>query len=186
MGIRIGVANYASFFQFVEKLRPELPDDVELVILNDLFSELERSVKRIEAENSVDIFVASGGNADYLQHYLKTIPLVKVKVTGFDILNAVKNASAYSRSIAVITHSPIPQLDEIRSTLNVDLRPLVYQTPEELSLILQSLCAEGIRDVIGTALVLEQAKMFDMRGHFIWSLDGVRTALETAISMARQ
>lgn len=186
MGIRIGVANYASFFQFVEKLRPELPDDVELVILNDLFSELERSVKRIEAENSVDIFVASGGNADYLQHYLKTIPLVKVKVTGFDILNAVKNASAYSRSIVVITHSPIPQLDEIRSTLNVDLRPLVYQTPEELSLILQSLCAEGIRDVIGTALVLEQAKMFDMRGHFIWSLDGVRTALETAISMARQ
>ena len=186
MGIRIGVANYASFFQFVEKLRPELPDDVELVILNDLFSELERSVKRIEAENSVDIFVASGGNADYLQHYLKTIPLVKVKVTGFDILNAVKNASAYSRSIAVITHSPIPQLDEIISTLNVYLRPLVYQTPEELSLILQSLCAEGIRDVIGTALVLEQAKMFDMRGHFIWSLDGVRTALETAISMARQ
>lgn len=186
MSIRIGVANYAGFYQFLEKLRPELPADVELVVLNDLFSELEKSVRRIEAEGSVDIFVASGGNADYLRRYLKTIPLVDVKVTGFDILNAVCEASAYSRNIAVITHSPIPQLDHIQDALCVQLRPLVYQTPEELSMLLQSLSAEGIRDVIGTALVLEQAKMMDMRGHFIWSLDGVRTAIGTAIQMARQ
>jgi len=186
MSIRIGVANYAGFYQFLEKLRPELPADVELVVLNDLFSELEKSVRRIEAEGSVDIFVASGGNADYLRRYLKTIPLVNVKVTGFDILNAVCEASAYSRNIAVITHSPIPQLEQIQNALNVQLRPLVYQTPEELSVLLQSLSAEGLRDVIGTALVLEQAKMMDMRGHFIWSLDGVRTAIETAIQMARQ
>ncbi len=185
MSITIGVANYAGFFQFVEKLRPELPPDVELVILNDLFSELESSVKRIEAEGSVDIFVASGGNAEYMQRYLKSIPLVKVKITGFDIMNAVKNAKEFSDNVALITHSPIAQIEDIKSILNVKLRPIVYQTPEDLSVILQSLYAEGIRDVIGTALVLEQAKMFDIRGHFIWSLDGVRTAMETAISMAR-
>ena len=64
MSIKIGFANYAGFFQFIEKLRPELPADVEVVILNDLFSELESSVKRIEAEGSVDVFVASGGMAN--------------------------------------------------------------------------------------------------------------------------
>lgn len=186
MSIRIGVANYAGFYQFLEKLRPELPPDVELIVLNDLFSELEKSVRRIEADGSVDIFVASGGNAEYLQRYLKTIPLVNVTVTGFDILNAACEASAYSRNIAVITHSSIPQLEQFQKVLNVQLRPLVYQTLEELSMILQSLYTEGIRDVIGTALVLEQAKMMDMRGHFIWSLDSVRTAMETAIHMARQ
>lgn len=185
MAITVGVANYAAFFQFVEKLRPELPSDVELVILNDLFSELESSIKRIEAEGSVDIFVASGGNADYLQKYLKSIPLVKVNITGFDIMSAVSSAKEFSDNLAIITHSPIPQLDEVKDVLNVKLKPAVYQTPEELSMLLQSLYAEGIRDVIGTALVLEQAKMFGMRGHFIWSLDSVRTAVETAISMAR-
>lgn len=186
MSIRIGVANYAGFYQFLEKLRPELPPDVELIVLNDLFTELEKSVRRIEADGSVDIFVASGGNAEYLQRYLKTIPLVNVTVTGFDILNAACEASAYSRNIAVITHSPIPQLEQFQKVLNVQLRPLVYQTPEELNMILESLYTEGIRDVIGTALVLEQAKMLDIRGHFIWSLDSVRTAMETAIHMARQ
>lgn len=68
MSIRIGVANYAGFFSFIEKLRPELPKDVELVILNDLFAELKESARRIEAEGKVDVFVASGGNADYLEN----------------------------------------------------------------------------------------------------------------------
>lgn len=185
MSIKIGIANYAGFFSFVEKLRPDLPEDVELVILNDLFSELETSVKRIEAEGSVDVFVASGGNADYLQRYLRSIPLVRVAVTGFDIMNAVKSAKKYSDNIAIITHSPIPHIEELKSILNVDLMPMVYKTPEELSIKLQSLYAEGVRDIIGTALVLEQAKMYNLRGHFIWSLDGVRTAIETAINMAR-
>ncbi len=185
MSIKIGFANYAGFFQFIEKLRPELPGDVEMVILNDLFSELESSVRRIEAENSVDVFVASGGNGEYMQKYLRTIPLVKVKITGFDVMNAVREASQFSKNIAVITHSPIPYIEEMNSILNVDLMPLQYQTPEDLSLILQSLYAGGVRDVIGTALVLEQAKMYDLRGHFIWSLDSVRDAVETAIEMAR-
>ncbi len=185
MSIKIGFANYAGFFQFIEKLRPELPADVEVVILNDLFSELESSVKRIEAEGSVDVFVASGGNGEYMQKYLRTIPLVKVKITGFDLMNAVKEASQFSNNIAVITHSPIPYIEELNSILNVELIPLQYQTPEDLSLILQSLYAGGVRDVIGTALVLEQAKMYDLRGHFIWSLDSVRDAVETAINMAR-
>lgn len=185
MTIKIGFANYAGFFQFIEKLRPELPEDVEVIILNDLFSELESSVRRIEAEGSVDVFVASGGNSEYMQRYLKTIPMVKVKITGFDLMNAIREASQFSTNIAVITHSPIPYIEELKSVLRVELMPLQYQTPEDLSLILQSLYAGGIRDVIGTALVLEQAKMYDLRGHFIWSLDSVRDAVSTAIDMAR-
>ena len=185
MNIRIGLANYAGFLQFIERLRPELPDDVEFVILNDLFSELESSVKKIEADGSVDIFVASGGNADYLQKYLRNIPLVKVQLTGFDILNAIKSAGEFSSDMAIITHSPIHQLDTLKDIINVRLMPLIYQSPEELNIILQSLCAEGIRDVIGTALVLEQAKLYGIRGHFIWSLDSIKAAIDSAISMAR-
>ena len=33
-----------------------LPSDVELVVLNDLFSELESTIRRIEANRSVDVF----------------------------------------------------------------------------------------------------------------------------------
>lgn len=185
MSIRIGVANYAGFFSFIEKLRPELPKDVELVILNDLFSELQESARRIEAEDRVDVFVASGGNADHLERYLKKIPLVRVKHTGFGLMEAIKEAGGYSDNIAVITHTPLPNIDNLVDIFKVRIKALTYETTEELSMILQSLYAEGVRDVIGTALVLEMARMYDMRGHFIWHISAVREAMEKAIDMAR-
>ena len=85
MSIRIGIANYGMFSRFIETVEQELPEDVELVVLNDLFDELEPSVRKIESSRSVDVFVGSGGNADFLERYLKNIPLVRIKVTGFDV-----------------------------------------------------------------------------------------------------
>lgn len=167
MSIRIGIASYGGFFKFIEAIRPELPKDVELVILNDLFSELKESVKRIEAEGRVDVFVSAGGNADHLERYLTSIPLVRVNYNSFGLLEAIKEASVYSDNMAVITHTPIPNIDGLLDVFKVNIKPLVYDTTEELSMILQSLYAEGVRDVIGTALVLEMARMYDMRGHFI-------------------
>lgn len=186
MRIRVGIANYGQFSQFIEKLQPDIPEDVELVILNDLFAELEATIRRIEAEGSVDIFVGSGGNAEYLEKYLSDIPLVKVKVTGFDIMHALTDAKFFSDHVAIITYNhPLAQLAEVKDILNIETKELVYSSQDEVDYILQSLYGEGIRDVIGSAYVLERAKLYNMRGHFIWSLDGVRTALETAISMAR-
>ena len=185
MSIRIGIASYGGFFKFIEAIRPELPKDVELVILNDLFSELKESVKRIEAEGRVDVFVSAGGNADHLERYLTSIPLVRVNYNSFGLLEAIKEASVYSDNMAVITHTPIPNIDGLLDVFKVNIKPLVYDTTEELSMILQSLYAEGVRDVIGTALVLEMARMYDMRGHFIWNTAAVREAMERAVSMAR-
>ena len=93
MSIRIGIASYGGFFKFIEAIRPELPKDVELVILNDLFSELKESVKRIEAEGRVDVFVSAGGNADHLERYLTSIPLVRVNYNSFGLLEAIKEAN---------------------------------------------------------------------------------------------
>ncbi len=185
MAIRIGINSYAAFVQFIERIRPELPNDVELVVTDGLFSELERSVKRFEAEGSVDVFVSAGANADYMEKYLRTIPLVRIQVTGFDILEAVKAAQLFSDRAAVITRHSLPQLKDLNDLLQIDLRCLEYQDTEDLNLQLQALYAEGIRDVIGSSFVLDQAKLFNMRGHFIYSLDSVRTAVHRAIEMAR-
>ena len=186
MKIMVGIANYGLFSQFIEKIEPELPDDVELVILNDLFSELEDSIRKIESDNSVDVFVGSGGNAEYLEKYLSDIPLVKVEVTGFDIINALKEAKVFSNHTAVITYkTPVDQLEQVKEIFNIKVQEFVYSDKEEVDYILQSLYREGERDVIGSSYVLERAKLFGMRGHYIWSLEGVRSAINIAISLAR-
>lgn len=185
MNIRIGINSYAGFIQFIERIRPELPADVELVITNDLFHELERSVKRLEAEGSVDAFVSAGANADYMEKYLKNTPLIRIPVTGFDVLAAVNSAVSFASRVAVITRHELPALNEVRSLFNVELRCLQYSGTEDLNALLTALYAEGIRDVIGSSFVIDQANLFNMRGHFIYSLESVRSAIMTAISVAR-
>lgn len=186
MNIRIGVANYGQFSKFIEQIEKTLPEDVELVVLNDLFSELETSIRKIEANRSVDVFVGSGGNADFLEKYLQDIPLVRVKVTGFDLLNALREVQLFSGHAAIITHrTPLRQLDAIREVLNMRLETATYTQQEDIDDILRAMFAQGIRDVIGSAFVLERASLMGMRGHFIWSLDGIQEAFETAIALAR-
>lgn len=186
MGIRIGVANYGLFSKFIEQIEQTLPKDVELVILNDLFSELETSIRKIEANRSVDVFVGSGGNGDFLEKYLKEIPLVRVQVTGFDLLNALQDVRQLSDSAAIITRRiPLRQLDQVKGVLNVHLETATYTQAKDVDDILRILFAQGIRDVIGAAYVLERASLMGMRGHFIYSIDGIREAFERAIALAR-
>lgn len=186
MSIRIGIANYGQFSKFIEQIEKQIPKDVELVVLNDLFSELEGSIRKIESNHSVDVFVGSGGNADFLENYLKHIPLVRVKVTGFDLLNALRDVKLFSNHAAVITRRmPLPYLDGIRDVLNVQLKSAVYTQKDDVDDILRTLFAQGIRDVIGSAYVLERASLMGMRGHFIWSIDGIIEAVQTAIALAR-
>ncbi len=186
MKIRIGITNYGQYSKFIEQIEKTLPEDIELVVLNDLFSELESSIRRIEARRSVDVFVGSGGNADFLEKYLKDIPMVRVKVTGFDLLNALKEVRMFSDHAAIITRrTPLSQLEEVRELLNVQVETATYNRQEDIDDILCAMFAQGIRDVIGSAFVLERASLMGMRGHFIWSLDGIKEAIGTAIALAR-
>lgn len=189
MKIKVGIANYGQFAGFIEKIQPDLPEDVELVVLNDLFSELKESIHRIEQERSVDIFVGSGGNAEFLQQYLTEIPLVKVEVTGFDILNALKDVHFFSDHAAIVVFRSyevsLKQFDALKEVCGMDVCTSVYSEKDEVDYILQAYRREGIRDVIGSAYVLERARLYDMRGHFLWSLDGVRSAIMHAVTIAR-
>lgn len=186
MSIRIGMASYGQYSKFIEEIETDLPQDVELVVLNDLFSELETSIRKTEAMGSVDVFVGSGGNADFLEKYLKNIPLVRVKVTGFDLLNALKQVKPLSNHVALITRSQsFPELESVRELLNIRIETAIYGNEENLDLLLQTFSAQGIKDIIGSAYVLERAAQYDLRGHFIYSVDGVREAVYTAISLAR-
>ena len=186
MSIRIGIANYGMFSRFIETVEQELPEDVELVVLNDLFDELEPSVRKIESSRSVDVFVGSGGNADFLERYLKNIPLVRIKVTGFDLLHALQEAKRFSDYVGVITRTTqLPQLEQVRDVLDIRIEEAPYRQQDDVDAVLRGLYARGIRDVIGSAYVLERAELLGMRGHFIWSIDGVREGIWTAISLAR-
>lgn len=186
MNIRIGITNYGVFAQYIDLLQEELPENVELFVINDVFSDLENVIKRMEKEKSVDVLVSSGFIATQLENYLEEIPLVKIETNGFDILRAVQEAKHFSDHAAVITHeTEIKELAELNEISIIQVESFTYQKRDEVDYILQSLFRQGIFDIIGSSYVLDRAKMFGMRGHLIWSLRGVRSAVQSAIVIAQ-
>ena len=57
MGVRIAIASYGTFEQFIHQIKPFYSEEVEFVILNALFEDLKDEVRRLEKDHSVDVFV---------------------------------------------------------------------------------------------------------------------------------
>ncbi len=185
MGVRIAFASYGTFEQFIHQIKPFYTDEVEFVILNALFEDLKDEVRRLEKDHSVDVFVGSGGNGRFLEKYVQETPFVKVKVTGFDFLLALKKVWQFSRRAGIITYQErVPFIASVKELLNVEVTERVYHQTGEVDQVLKELYNQGIEDVIGTAYVLERAALLGMRGHYIWSVDGVKAAADTAVQIA--
>lgn len=185
MGVRIAIASYGTFEQFIHQIKPFYSEEVEFVILNALFEDLKDEVRRLEKDHSVDVFVGSGGNGRFLEKYVQETPFVKVKVTGFDFLLALKKAAQYGKCTGLITFGErVPFVSSVKELLNVEVTERVYHQSSEIDQVLADLYNQGIEDVIGTAFVLERAALKGMRGHYIWSVDGVKTAVDTAVQVA--
>ena len=184
--IKIGITSYGMFGKFIDRIRAELPEDAELVVLNDVFEDLKKSVRKIEASHSVDVFIGSGGNGEFLSRNLKSIPLVMVKVTGFDVMEALHEVRRFNDVTGLITHrDPIPELAQFADVLSINIDEAVYREPDEVDDILQVMFARGIRDVIGGSYVLDRAHIHGMRGHYIWTYRSIREAVTTAVNLAR-
>lgn len=185
MGVKIAVASYGTFDQFIHQIRPFYSDEVEFVVLNALFEDLEGEVHRLEKEHLVDVFVGSGGNGRFLEKYVRETPFVKVKVTGFDFLLAVQKVERFSSRAGIVTYQErLPFVGSVRGLLKVEVTERVYHSTSEVDQVLLELYNQGIEDVIGTAYVLERAQILGMRGHYIWSVDGVKAAVDTAVQIA--
>ena len=163
MGVRIAIASYGTFEQFIHQIKPFYSEEVEFVILNALFEDLKDEVRRLEKEHSVDVFVGSGGNGRFLEKYVQETPFVKVKVTGFDFLLALKKAAQYGNSTGLITFGErVPFVSSVKELLNVEVTERVYHQSSEIDQVLSDLYNQGIEDVIGTAFVLERAALKGM------------------------
>lgn len=184
MPIKIGFASYGQFTNFINQLRPNFSDDIEFIIYDDLFEHLEDTVRIIETERRVDAFVASGSNGRYLAGFLKEIPLVEVKITGFDLLFAIRKAAKFSRKIGIITFQKrIDYLAALKDVIDAEIHEFVYSDRKEVDSILDTMYMQGIEDVIGSTYILERTELKGMRGHYIWSIDGIRHAIETAVQI---
>lgn len=184
MGIRIGVISYGEMTDLINRSKKIVPDDVELVIRDGFFEKALEQAKEIDGEDGVDVIISAGSNGLTIQRHIKA-PYVDIAVTGFDFLSALKKAAAYSNNVGIITfQKTLPYLHSVSDVVKANICEKVYTNESDLETALADLRSMKFADVIGSSLVNERARERGMRGHFIYSEDGVQNALIQAINIA--
>jgi propionate catabolism operon transcriptional regulator len=136
---------------------------------------------------SVDVVLAAGSNGAYLRDHL-SVPVVMVKVNGFDVLNAITHAAVTwpGTQIGLVMHETIShELADLSPWLNVGLKQRAYRSVDEVRLAVDALAAEGCSVIIGPGMACDLAQQAGMESVFLYSLGAVEEAFERSVELAR-
>jgi propionate catabolism operon transcriptional regulator len=136
---------------------------------------------------SVDVVLAAGSNGAYLRENL-SVPVVMVKVNGFDVLSAITRATAArpGAPIGLVQHETIShELADLGGWLNVRLTQRAYRSVDEVRIAVNDLAAEGCRVIIGPGMACDLAQQAGLDSVFLYSLGAVEEAFERSVELAR-
>ncbi|WP_338439922.1 PrpR N-terminal domain-containing protein, partial [uncultured Aquabacterium sp.] len=89
--------------KMLQELAPVVADRAVVDVLDVGFEEAVARVKALQARQPVDVVVAAGSNGGYLRQHLD-VPVVLVKVGGFDLMQALAQARQVSDRIGLVTY----------------------------------------------------------------------------------
>lgn len=142
-------------------------------------------IRKKLATERCDAIIAAGSNGAYLKSRL-SIPVILIKPSGFDVLQALAKAGKLTASIGIVTYQEaIPALLAFQKTFHLCLEQRNYVTEEDARGQINELKANGIEAVVGAGLITDLAEEAGMTAIFIYSAATVRQAFHDALDMTR-
>lgn len=182
---RIVAIGFKRIHQMLQALVPELADRAAVEVLDAGFGEAVTQVRQRQAMQAVDVVVAAGSNGGYLRQHLE-LPVVLVKVGGFDVLQALATARQRSQRVGLVTWQGAPlDLSPFNTLFDLGVTQRTYATEDDARACLRALQQQGIEVVVGPGLVADLADEMGLTGVFLYSMDAVREALHDAVEVAR-
>lgn len=166
-------------------LVPAYADRAEFRIVGKGYEAAASAVNREVREGRLDVVVAGGSNGAYLRQHVD-VPVVLVKVTGFDVMSALATARRISPRVALVTHaSTYAEVEEFARAFSLSIPAYTYLTEDDAAARVKALKQEGVQVVVGPGMVTDLADQIGLVGVFLYSGNSVRMALEDAIEAAR-
>ncbi|WP_052933235.1 propionate catabolism operon regulatory protein PrpR [Escherichia coli] len=142
-------------------------------------------IRKKLANERCDAIIAAGSNGAYLKSRL-SVPVILIKPSGYDVLQALAKAGKLTSSIGVVTYQEtIPALVAFQKTFNLRLDQRSYITEEDARGQINELKANGTEAMVGAGLITDLAEEAGMTGIFIYSAATVRQAFSDALDMTR-
>jgi len=164
---------------------PSYTSQLEIRIINKIFGEALEAARDLIRAGELDILIAAGANGAYLRNNLP-IPVVLIKVSGFDILHALMKARETSERIAIFSYQTVSaELEEVKELLKLDIEQCYYTTPQDAAQRVTELAAAGFRVIVGSSMITRLAEEAGLTGIFLYSPNSVRQALDDSLEIAR-
>ncbi len=171
--------------KMLQELAPDFAGRASVDVLDMGFEQAVARIRAMQRERPIDVIVSAGSNGAYLRQHLD-MPVVLVKVGGFDVMQALAHARSMAARIGLLTYEGMaPDLSPFAHSLDLALVQRTYRTEEDVHAAVQAMKREGVQAVIGPGLVADLAEQAGLAGVFLYSTDAVREALEDAVEVAR-
>ena len=149
------------------------------------FEDAVLSIRERMENQRVDAIIAAGSNGAYLKSRL-SVPVIIVKASGFDVMQALARARALSDDIGIVTYQQaMSELAEFAQAFSCSIAQRTYTTVEDARAQIQELKAQGIRAVVGAGLITDLAEEAGLHGVLVYSADSARQAFEHALEISR-
>lgn len=183
--LRLCFLSYQPLSQLVLAVADEFAAEARIEIVDETFDAALAIARQREATGSVDAFVSAGANGAMLRAALAT-PVATIRVTGYDILVALRQARQTSRRVGIVTYgATIAELDAVKDLLDIEILQYAYRTREEAETRVRALAAQRVPVIVGSSVVVTLSEQLGLRGILAYSLSSVRQGIRDAIELAR-
>lgn len=184
---KVAVLTFSKLTQMLKEILSETPWSADVALYDVLLEEAAKKAHQLQESEAADVLLTGGANATLLESQGLALPLVRIKVTGFDLMQALWSAKRLNRPAVVMSYrKPVPELEWFRDLFQLDMSQRVYHDVDDAQEQLYRLLKEGEPVIIGASLICELTERLGGQSIFIYSKTSVRMALETAVDLAIQ
>ncbi|EKT64774.1 propionate catabolism operon regulatory protein PrpR [Providencia burhodogranariea] len=181
----IWTVSVSRLFTLFRDISPEFSAQADITPLNIGFEQAAEEVRERLKIGHCDAIISAGSNGAYLKSHV-SVPIIIVKVSGYDVMQALAKAREISDKVAIISYQEIiPSLDEFQRNFGLQIEQRSYITAEDARAQLKSLKAMGITVIVGAGLIMDLTHEVGMTGIFIYSTETIRQAFYDAIELSR-
>ena len=182
---RILAIGFLRLKQLLHEVAPEYAHRARVDVVDRGFEEALAEIEALRAGERVDVLVAAGLHGAFLRRHCD-LPVVLVKVGGFDLMHALARARALSPRVALVSFGAISaEVEQFSRGFGLHIVQRSYRSEAEAAACVAELGAAGIDVVVAPGMVLDLAEQAGMRGILLYSHDAVRAAIDDAVEIAR-
>lgn len=148
------IAPYAGMAELAQEIGGQFAEPVQIEV-GDLMEGVRKGNDLVD--KGVEVVISRGGTAELLKKYL-SIPVVEIKVTAYDILQAMQKVGNHGQKIGIIGFgNVIYGAGALGAYLNIDLTVFTIQKQEEVARRLDEAKKKRVDIIIGDKIVVSQA-----------------------------